>query len=210
MELLNHYTGKLGTADNYTEQATQEINTFLDNLLATKQGLYLIDYLKTNHDFTTTEAIKERLYQAWFEIFDRQSNGVKDSCGFEHVFVGELSSSGQKVGGFHNWLRFYQEEQDGDINYYGYTAQKTTTPHIITLQYTFDNAMKKVGSFFLGNDPYTEFCLFTIAYFHDGNTVPFNIDAETRIEIKNYNYLIDGKNYISTTYPVDVSSSLTN
>ncbi len=33
------------------------------------------------------------------------------SCGFEHVFVGEISGEPPKVVGFHNWMRLYVEER---------------------------------------------------------------------------------------------------
>lgn len=37
----------------------------------------------------------------WFSAYNR--DGQKDSCGFEHVFVGE--SKGDIITGFHNWIQ---------------------------------------------------------------------------------------------------------
>ena len=46
-----------------------------------------------------------------------------DSCGFEHVFVGE--SREHHMLGFHNWLQFYLQEQKGNIDYRGYFRRGT-------------------------------------------------------------------------------------
>ena len=53
----------------------------------------------------------------WFTPYSR-SRRVVGSSGFEHVFVGELK--GGKVSGFHNWVSFYKEEQEGDLDYFGH------------------------------------------------------------------------------------------
>ena len=43
---------------------------------------------------------------------------IEDSSAFEHIFVGE--SRDGAILGFHNWLRFYQLEALGYIDYRGY------------------------------------------------------------------------------------------
>lgn len=67
---------------------------------------------------------KTKFYLLWFNLYPRSSSkpNVLDSCGFEHVIVGELSSS-TSVGGFHNWIQFYREEKAGRLNYYGYVRR---------------------------------------------------------------------------------------
>ena len=58
------------------------------------------------------------LKEIWFTPYTRYRS-VLGSSGFEHVFVGEVKDG--KVSGFHNWVSFYKEEQEGDLNYLGYT-----------------------------------------------------------------------------------------
>lgn len=48
-----------------------------------------------------------------------------NSCGFEHVFVGE--SRDHQVSGFHNWVQFYLQEKRGHIDYRGYFRRGTVS-----------------------------------------------------------------------------------
>lgn len=52
-----------------------------------------------------------------FILHDRE-----DSCGFEHVFVGE-TKNGQEVMGLHNWIQFYLQEKHNNVDYKGYKAR---------------------------------------------------------------------------------------
>lgn len=49
-----------------------------------------------------------------------------DSCGFEHVFVGE-TRHGKEILGLHNWVQFYLQEKRNQIDYKGYVARKNKT-----------------------------------------------------------------------------------
>ena len=58
-----------------------------------------------------TKEFKKDLMKYWFSPYSRSSESdVKDSSGFEHVFVGEIKQK-NKVTGFHNWLFAYRQEQ---------------------------------------------------------------------------------------------------
>ena len=46
-------------------------------------------------------AFKKMMYQAWFSFYRRGEES--DSCGFEHVFVGEVDDG--HVKGLHNWIQ---------------------------------------------------------------------------------------------------------
>ena len=51
----------------------------------------------------------------WFGKYNR--GATDSSSGFEHVFLGEYASD--KVGGFHGWVHFYEEENKLDVTFYG-------------------------------------------------------------------------------------------
>lgn len=58
---------------------------------------------------TDATSYREVIKELWFNLYARSSSGPINSSGFEHVLVGEISSS--KVSGFHNWIQFYLEEK---------------------------------------------------------------------------------------------------
>ena len=63
----------------------------------------------------TIEGFRDELDQYWFAGYGRDADGPVDSSGFEHVMVGELD--GSSVSGFHNWVEFYVQERDGDLQF---------------------------------------------------------------------------------------------
>ena len=64
-------------------------------------------------------AWREMLTRFWFGRYSRSNlNDELDSCGFEHVFQGQIQETRVDVVGFHNWVQVYQEEQR-DLFVYG-------------------------------------------------------------------------------------------
>ena len=60
---------------------------------------------------------KEYLRLIWLGLYNR-GGGTRSACGLEHVFLGEIANGG--VSGFHNWIKYYLEEQADTMNYLGY------------------------------------------------------------------------------------------
>ncbi|XP_023254088.1 poly(U)-specific endoribonuclease-C-like, partial [Seriola lalandi dorsalis] len=96
---------------------------------------------------------KSQLKLIWFNLYRRQRNTGLDSCGFEHVFVGE-TRSGTEIIGFHNWIQFYLQEKNSYLDYKGYKARESDLPdqddHVLNLQFSWHNLVKPVGSAFIG------------------------------------------------------------
>ena len=95
-----------------------EENDFIDEILKTKVWNITMDFLKknpkTNHQpiIKNQEDMKKLLKGIWFAQYPRKKNTNKNtSCGFEHVFLGELKEG--RVIGFHNWIFFLLEEKEG-------------------------------------------------------------------------------------------------
>eukprot|EP00937_MAST-01D_sp_MAST-1D-sp2_P003546 g3546.t1 len=120
--LLDNYERETGVAEQVTAEERAEEAAFLSAVLRTRPMRYLQAYLSAKNLLTPAErvegsaAFRARLHKIWFQLYSRDTRG--DSCGFEHVFVGEVRNG--EVTGFHNWLQFYLEERKGAVDYKGY------------------------------------------------------------------------------------------
>ena len=74
--------------------------------------LYFVRSLYTVHDFNVLSK-KSALACVC------RGDGVTDSSGFEHVFVGETRGADEVIG-FHNWIQFYLQEKADHVDYQGY------------------------------------------------------------------------------------------
>lgn len=66
--------------------------------------------------------MKSGIYYLCLMDFHTLTHASLDSSGFEHVFVGE-TKSGTEIVGFHNWIQFYLQEKNGNLDYKGYKAK---------------------------------------------------------------------------------------
>ncbi len=80
--------------------------------------------------------------------------------GFEHIFCGEARGDG-RVGGYHWWYKFYEEERQGLVDY-EHTIEGKGDPGIATIRFTWDPdgsgntfhpLAKPIGGFTIGDSP---------------------------------------------------------
>jgi len=192
INLLDNYTKKLKINEVYSINELKEIDTFINNTLKTKNGKLLNNFLLEEGFVEKKEDITIFIKDIWFTLYDRKKSGVKDSCGFEHIFVGEIN--GKKIGGYHYWLTTYLDELKGVFNHYGYHKKNR---FILTNQFELEDTRKPIGGFIIGIDPYTQFCMYTI----------ISLDTKFRTldgicTFKYYYFKYNNKKYINTCYPV--------
>ncbi|GFR44250.1 hypothetical protein Agub_g5452 [Astrephomene gubernaculifera] len=106
----------------------------------------------------------------WFSFYRR--DGQNDSCGFEHVFVGE--SKGDVIVGFHNWIQFYIEEGRGHVDYLGYVRPRPAgrqvpdtadnEDRLVSVQFSWRGEEKSASTFFVGTSPEFELALYTLIF----------------------------------------------
>ncbi|XP_071393829.1 uridylate-specific endoribonuclease C [Centroberyx affinis] len=209
MKLLDNYERSTGVAEHVSTEERTEINLFLDAVLDTevmkRAHKYLVSKGQSRSDL---RSFRSQLYLIWFHLYHRDRNGGVDSCGFEHVFVGE-TRSGREIIGFHNWIQFYLQEKNRHLDYKGYKARDHDTPdqddHVLNLQFSWHGLVKPVGSAFIGASPEFEMALFTIVFLMNterSTTVLVNID-QCQMEL----VVIRHGRSLGTAYPKLLSSN---
>jgi len=209
IRLLDNYNALVGGEEKISNTTLlptdkndlKEIDDFLDAIMETKPMKYCQQYLLENQPDdvsrippgsdgkrvipTDPGEFKEMLKKMWFQGYDRTApEDVKegdfiDSSGFEHVFVGELKSS--SIGGMHNWIQMYLQQEAGRLDVYGYNADfsaKTIDEddRLMNLKFRWKGPKdsegpedvyyrwKLKGSVLLGTSPEFEMALYTLAY----------------------------------------------
>ncbi|XP_061578095.1 uridylate-specific endoribonuclease C [Cololabis saira] len=209
MNLLDNYERSTGVAERVTTEELAEINLFLDAVLQTevmkRAHQYLVSKGKSSANL---RLFKNQLNLIWFHLYHRQRNVGLDSSGFEHVFVGE-AKSGTEIIGFHNWIQFYLQEKNSNLDYKGYKARERDLPdqddHVLNLQFSWHGMVKPVGSAFIGTSPEFEMALFTIVFLMNterSTTVLVNID-QCQMEL----VVIRQGRSLGTAYPKLLSSN---
>ena len=190
ISLLNNYVVNFRDPETTSPEEEEEIDTFLDIVLATRPMEIAFDYVSTAlvrgmaHD-----EFRARVRIAWFEPYTNHFRGKSTHfcTGFEHVFVGEgkfkpregSSAAKGEISGYHNWVKFYLDEQSGRVDYLGYkydlNGHGPNNPNVVTMQFLWNHLdlhgnpvaelFKPKGGFFVGTSPAAEMALGTVAYF---------------------------------------------
>ncbi|XP_030633133.1 poly(U)-specific endoribonuclease-C [Chanos chanos] len=210
MNLLDNYEMSTGVTEQVTSQEVEENNSFLNAILETEVMQCAYRYLVSKGmAHPEIRQFKNQLYEIWFRLYNRDRSGGADSCGFEHVFVGE-TKHGKEIMGLHNWVQFYLQEKHGHVDYKGYKARDNKdTPdeddHVLNLQFSWKGLVKPVGSSFIGVSPEFEVGLFTIVFL-------MSTERTSNVVVKVDEYLLEiivcryGRS-IGTSYPKMLSSN---
>ncbi|XP_048123723.1 poly(U)-specific endoribonuclease-C-like isoform X1 [Alosa alosa] len=210
INLLDNYEMSTGVSETVTSQEMMENHLFLDAVLQTEVMKSVHRYLvKKGQASSDAVQFKKQLFDIWFRLYHRDRSGGQDSCGFEHVFVGE-TKHGKEIMGLHNWVQFYLQEKHGHVDYKGYKARgNKDTPdeddHVLNLQFSWKGLVKPVGSSFIGVSPEFEVALYTLVFLMSNERV-------TKVVVKVDEYLLEvvvcryGYS-IGTSYPKMLSSN---
>ncbi|KAJ8245524.1 hypothetical protein GJAV_G00271660 [Gymnothorax javanicus] len=209
INLLDNYEMSTGKAEVVTREELMENHLFLDAIMETKVMKHAHRYLVAKGQAAAdVQHFKKQLYNIWFHLYHRERHGGPDSCGFEHVFVGE-TKHGKEIMGLHNWVQFYLQEKCGNVDYKGYKARdRKNTPdeddHVLNLQFSWKGLVKPVGSSFIGVSPEFEVALFTIIFLASN-------ERETKVIVHVDEYHLELVVYrhghaIGTSYPKLLSS----
>ena len=122
LPLLDNYERGKGVAEKVTYTEKKETQAFLAHAVASAPMQFLQKVLVAQGKVGAGRgAMKNLLQEIWFDLYARGGR-VKDSSGFEHVFIGEEKDG--KVTGMHNWLQLLNEERHGRFNFEGHYKPK--------------------------------------------------------------------------------------
>ncbi|RYH29737.1 hypothetical protein EON65_07565 [archaeon] len=172
--LLDNYIASLGQSEVVDDYELNENRRFLTLIMDTPVMQYVHQYLlragKTKA--STRDQFIVELNNLWFTLYRRKSQN--DSSGFEHVFVGEIKEDSNEIVGFHNWIQLYLEEKKVHFDYQGFIKPRRQSlpgrvpracEQLISLQFRWHHAIKKVSSSFIGTSPEFEVALYTLCFF---------------------------------------------
>lgn len=203
VRLLDNYELSTGQPEVVTEEELKETDEFLNAVLSTTVMKLAHDFLVKIHKSPADKAaFKRQLTEMWFKLYKRNRiDQCLNSCGFEHVFVGE--TRGTEILGLHNWISFYLLEKAGTINYNGFVGRSDQKkPRLLSVQFTFKGGQgKPVGGSFIGVSPEFEFALYTVCFLvNRGSQLRLRF-ADMEVEV-NVHPLGKG---IGTAYATDIS-----
>ncbi|XP_070209498.1 uridylate-specific endoribonuclease-like isoform X2 [Littorina saxatilis] len=177
--LLDNYNNFIGSTDFLDSQERAEMDTFYNLIRATPIFDKLYEFLLCQGRVSSESDFRSKFYNMWFDLYPRSSSSsaILDSSGFEHVMVGELRVSGgsKSVSGFHSWIQFYEEERIGRMNYYGYVRR--VMPDVAGANFAWRpsqssrDAVKSLGSFFIGSSPEFDLALYTLCAFEFSSAI---------------------------------------
>ncbi|CAL5020585.1 unnamed protein product [Urochloa decumbens] len=205
--LLDNYNPHQGYKESVTQQDKHEEAAFIEEISRSAPIKYLHRYLvlkeATSQDY---EDFKKMLTSLWFDLCGRGGCSSSSSA-FEHVFVGEIKGQRQgenEVSGFHNWIQFYLEESNGNVDYQGYIFPRKrgelpdSETQLLTIQFEWHGVLKSVSSTLIGVSPEFEIALYTLCFFAGGEDNHVDIGPYS-VNIKCYRL---GDNKIGSAFPI--------
>lgn len=225
--LLDNYTFKRGKTDHpYEPKEQAEITAFLTNCMATRVMQYVHAYLLTARKTTAIDPVDfiAELDDMWFSLYSRETSF--DTCGFEHVFVGEIKYNKKKqrheVTGFHNWIQLYLEERRSKGNppepfdYLGFLEPREPAPNsnlpdpmrqLLTIRFKWHRFLKSECSILVGTSPEFELALYTLCFYCGGTNNRVRLDpygAEVVVHREPTKKREGELQRIATSYPMEI------
>ncbi|XP_045596820.1 uridylate-specific endoribonuclease [Procambarus clarkii] len=197
-QVQDNYIPQVTTPEVQTAAEIAEQDALLDAMMSTQVMKIAESFLLDKS--LLTGSLRDKLDEIWFTLYTR-SGGPVGSSGFEHSFVGELKNG--EVSGFHNWVNFYKEEQDGNLNYEGWSKviNLGTKAKIIMDHFEWLSEPKTIGSMFIGTSPELELATYTVCFLARPDSLcPVQMDNQ-QFHVQTWTLAYDGKVLVGSAYP---------
>jgi poly(U)-specific endoribonuclease len=168
---LHLYHAETGVEWHFTRAEIDAQRAFLHIVCRTPCMRFAQAWLVANKKIRVrnAEEFETMLWEMWFGLYRRDR--YRDSSAFEHVFVGEVDNG--QVRGMHTFLQLYQEENAGNLDYYGYLLPRPrpnsmTCPsnlnNLLTIRFSWRGVTKAASSVIFGVSPEFELALYTMLF----------------------------------------------
>ncbi|XP_068226631.1 uridylate-specific endoribonuclease-like [Palaemon carinicauda] len=197
--LQDNYIADVNDAEVEDPVEIEELDAFLTAIMATEVMDLTNIFLVENNIYTGS--LREKIKEIWFDFYSRGSTGAAGSSGFEHSFVGEIKNG--KVSGFHNWVHFYHEEQDGDMNYEGWSNYVDLGDKGEVLENHFEwlGYPKPLGGMFVGTSPELELAVYTVCFLARPDSLcPVQMNG-VQFKVQTWTLNYGGKVLVGSAYP---------
>ncbi|OWF50055.1 Poly(U)-specific endoribonuclease [Mizuhopecten yessoensis] len=193
--LLDNFDKNTAHSEHTSSTETAEIDRFITEVMKTSVMSETYRFLHGKGYTTSTTAFRDTLKSIWFTQYSR-SGTSHGSNGFEHVFVGETTST--DVSGFHNWIQFYLEEKLGHINYLGYIY--SNQPRKLGVHFTWYNKPKPLTTLLVGTSPEFDLAVLTTCFLVRKNTNCHFDMAGNYLTVKSYDVSYVHGDQVATAY----------
>ncbi|XP_022091767.1 poly(U)-specific endoribonuclease-like isoform X3 [Acanthaster planci] len=167
INLFDNYVTSQGTTESRSSAEQAEEDAFMDAIFKTAVMTQAYKFVTAKNYFSgSLSQYKDFVRGLLFKPYTRKA--TSDTSGFEHVFVGEWSSS-TSVSGFHNWVRLYLLEKNGLANYHGYLNKIQNG--IVKFQFKWSNRVKPITSIMIGGSPEFEVAMFSTCFLKSPNAL---------------------------------------
>lgn len=185
-DLLDNYTADTSVAERRSAEKDAEERAFLEEIMKSRPMRYAHALLAAKGLAPASAGeFREMLQHAWFSTYTR-GDTRDSSCGFEHVFCGEIGDPDgdgrRQCAGLHSWIRVLEQEGKGKLNYFGFVPRRggknaapvTPEDKVVTIQFSWDPnpsadpnvvVTKELSTMLVGSSPELEVALYSLFFF---------------------------------------------
>ncbi|XP_072170620.1 poly(U)-specific endoribonuclease-like [Diadema setosum] len=173
---MDNYHRITGIEEETTDEEESEVEVFIDKLFGTRVMELTYEYMALNGLFSSLSEFRSYLYDIWFTPFSRTVGGGDDidSSGFETTFLAEAKNS---IIRNYNWLTFYLDELEEEVDYCGYRQKSEIGIQVWVLINGLSECFK-INSFLVyGVSPEFEFAVYTACFvLHQDESCSFTLN----------------------------------
>lgn len=184
-DLLDNYTADTSVAERPKQEKDDEEKAFLEEIMRSRPMRFVHALLAAKGLAPADpREFAETLRHAWFSTYTR-GDTRDSSCGFEHVFCGEIGDPDgdgrRQCAGLHSWIRVLEQEGKGNLNYYGFVPRRgrnaapvSPNDKVVTIQFAWDPnpsadpnviVTKELSTMLVGSSPEFEAALYSLFFF---------------------------------------------